>query len=871
MQTHQLSSRLQKLVSVMREQTVLHTCAVDAVTCSPAGEGAWAPFVNGSEWGAAQEWMDFRFTCTVPETFTGRTYLRLRTGLEAEWEAINPQFLASVDGRIEQAFDTKHTALLLSETPEPGRTFDVLLNGYAPSLRRPGQRPPRLEITLTDEDAELIGLIYDIEVPLEAACLLPDGDAERERTLYTLAEAADLLDLRYPNSEEWAQGIKAARAYLRENFYEKRASLPPIAVGDSIGHTHIDVAWLWDIYQTRHKAARSFATVLKLMEQYPEYKFMSSQPALYSFVKEDHPDLYERIREKVKEGRWQPEGGMWLEADCNLTSGESLVRQFLHGQEFFRKEFGVRNHVLWLPDVFGYSAALPQICKLSGIDYFFTSKLSWSEFNLYPYDTFLWRGIDGTEMLTHFTPTRDARESDRHEGLQFYTTYNAMVQPSQYQGGWKRFQQKALDDHFLVSYGYGDGGGGPTDWMLENARRMAAPMPGTPVFRHTMPYEFFKDLEKRVSGSDRLPKWSGELYLEYHRGTYTSIAKNKRNNRKTELALRDLELLSSAAYIEKGLPYPADEIHKMWEDTLTLQFHDILPGSSIEKVYEDSDKTYARIRRDCTMLTHKAMDALAEDLGGDIVFFNTLDFERDDVVWFDAPASAAGLMDGEGNVYPIQRSLTLDGDAEKACAYVCGLKPMGATAFRFVSECDADEYTDADTSGFDTPFFRGTFDGSMRIVSLIEKVSGRELVREGQVLNRLVSYENRPHNYDNWDINIYYDRRHWDVDHLTDARVISDGPVMTVIRCIYSYKKSTIVQDIRIYRDIERIDFDTRIDWQEDHQLLKAHFPVDIFQNKATYDVQFGNVERPTHRNTSWDVAKFEVCAHKWADVSEDA
>ena len=869
MQTDQLQYRIGQMLSVLEERLAARSVPVDPIEWSPRGENDWRPFENGGEWGASGEWFDFRFACRVPESFRGRVILRLRTGREDEWAACNPQFLCTVNGRVEQAFDGRHPTLVLAEKAEPGRVYSVLLAAYTPEAK-PGQTPPRLLATLEDEDADLLGLLYDLRAPWEAACLLPEGDRDRERTFEALSDSLDLLDLRVPDSPAFHESVAAAREYLQREFYEKRAALPPVAVADSMGHTHIDVAWLWDLEQTRHKAARSFATVLKLMERYPEYKFMSSQPVLYSFVKEDHPDLYERIRRRVAEGRWEPEGGMWLEADCNLTGGESLVRQFLHGQEFFRREFGKASRVLWLPDVFGYSAALPQICKLCGIDFFMTSKLSWSEVNLFPYDTFLWKGLDGTEMLTHFTPTRDL-VSNRHQELQHFTTYNAVVKPSQYAGAWKRFQQKDLDDHFLVTYGHGDGGGGPTEGMLEMSRRMATPLPGTPVFRQSHAREFFENLEKRVSGDPRLPKWSGELYLEHHRGTYTAMAKNKRNNRKLELGLRDVELLSSMAYIEKGLPYPQEELHALWQDALTLQFHDILPGSSIEKVYQDSDRMYARVFSVLEALRARALAALSESAPGDIVFYNTLGFERDDVVWFEAPADVTALRDEAGEIYPVQRVPSLDGGTEKCCAFVCGLTPMGATPFWFErGDMGRFEIVDADETGFDTPFFAGSFDESMRVASLIEKQSGRELVLRGEALNRLVVYENRPHEHDAWEMKPYYARRHWELDELERCEIVSAGPVCAVLRCSYRYSRSRVVQDIILYHDLERVDFDTWADWHEDHCLLKAHFPVDVFQSEATYDVQFGNVRRSTTRNTSWDQARFEVCAHKWADVSED-
>ncbi len=864
MQMHQLDKRIRKMLETLQEFTVIQSVPVKAIQTSVHGTEEWNDFTNGSSWGTSEEeWIDFRFRAVVPETFRDRTVLSILTGREKEWEAVNPQIVVWVDGKIEQAFDTKHHDLVLSDTAEAGHSYEILFEGYVPKLRG-FEAPARLLVELKDINAEAEALVYDIKVPWEAACLCPEGDRDRECTLQILSDALDLLDLRNPQSDAFNESVKAARAFLQKEYYEKRKDMDVTAVADCIGHTHIDCAWLWDLYQTRHKAVRSFATMLKLMERYPEFRFMSSQPLLYKYVKEDQPELYERIKEAVRNGQWQPEGCMWVEADCNLSSGESLVRQFLHGQEFFKKEFGQRTRILWLPDVFGYSAALPQILKKSGIDYFMTSKLSWSEFNLSPYDTFQWKGIDGTEVLTHFTPSRDASsEYESHGDLAYFTTYNAMLTPTQMKGGWQRFQQKALDNHFIVSYGFGDGGGGSTDWMIENARRMSVPLPGTPVVRQCMPRTFFEELEERVKDNPRLPKWSGELYLEYHRGTYTAMARNKRFNRKMELALRDAEFLCTYAKQVCGLDYPAGELHDLWETVLTLQFHDILPGSSIKKVYDDALEMYTDAMEKVNAIKEKALKALAGKLNGDVVAFNSLSEERDDVIWFDAPADVTGIMDAEGNMAPVQ---FVEG---KACAYVRNIPAMSAKAFSFMKGEKAAAGMKVDASGFETPFYCGTFDDAMRITSLVDRRNGRELCKAGESLNRIVCYENRPHNYDAWDINIYYDLKSWEVTDVTGVEVISEGPVLTKLRVSYSFNKSVICQDLVFYHDLPRVDFETTVDWKEQHYMLKTHFPVDIFYNDAAYDIQYGNVRRATHKNTSWDVARFEVCAHKWADVSE--
>ncbi len=871
---HQLDERIRKMLEGFKKMMARRSLMIegieyadrimqeDGIGYAQTNETVFKPFTNGSVWGEDTKWVDFRFRVTVPEDFTDRVVVFFSTGAGGGWDPKNPQFVVRVNGRVEQALDANHTTLLLQEKAQPGETFDIVLNGY--SGRKPdASRTAHLGVRLRDINREFEQLIYDIDVPYQAALLQEVGQRDREVTLEALARAIDMLDIRRPHSAQFDASVAEARAYLKTAYYDERRKIVPEAFAESVGHTHIDVAWLWDLYQTRHKAVRSFSTVLKLMEQYPEYKFMSSQAHLYNVVKEDEPELYERIRERVAEGRWEVEGGMWVEADCNVTGGESLVRQFLHGQEFFTREFGKPSRILWLPDVFGYSAALPQILKLSGIDYFMTTKLSWSEFNCTPCDTFKWKGIDGSEVLAHFSPSREF-DAGARQGRSFYTTYNAMMKPSQIAGGWKRFQNKAIDNHYLVTYGYGDGGGGTTEWMVENARRMDVPLPNTPVVMPNHARPFFEELEKRVGDEARLPKWSGELYLEYHRGTYTAMGRNKRSNRKIEVRLHDVELWCSRAAREAGFTYPAGELHAIWQDVLTLQFHDILPGSSIKKVYDDSAIMYENLFARLEKIEKAAIAALSEGSAGDVLAYNSLSHVRNDVIWFDAPAGVKALRDAAGKRYPVQ---FVEG---KACAYVEGMKPTASTAFWFDTAEADDEIMNADEKAFETECFSGRFGEDMRIVSLIDKRNGRQIVKKGKALNRIVCYENKPHNYDAWDINIYYSRRHWEVNEVKRVEVVSRGAVMTVIRVVYGYMDSTVSQDIILYRNIDRIDFKTTIDWKEKQYLLKAHFPVDVFYNEATFDIQYGNIKRATHTNTSWDAARFEVCAHKWADVSED-
>ncbi len=819
--------------------------------------GTRTPIPNGTVWGD-DPWQSFEVLLHVPPASERRKcYLYLTTGREGQWDACNPQFEARINGKVMQAFDVNHIRMPLDNSGD----LCVELKGYCCSSELKNSKP-FIKAELREINTELEQLGYDLRVPFEAATLLPAGEREREVALETIASAIDLLDMRIPHSPEFDASVSEARSYMQKHYYAVRENMPPIAVADSIGHTHIDVAWLWDIEQSRHKAVRSFSTVCDLMRRYPDFRFMSSQPVLYEFVKQDEPELYERIKQFITQGRWEAEGGMWVEADCNITGGEALARQFLYGQRFFTEEFGKRSRVLWLPDVFGYSAALPQLMKLSGIDYFMTTKISWNEFNKMPYDTFIWKGIDGTGVLTHFSPTRDYYSNNIGEGYHrhsdHYTTYTSVMNPSEIAGGWKRFMQKDLDDHFLVLYGYGDGGGGPTEGMIERARRMRVPMPLTPVVKQEFVCPFFDKLDQRVADKNQLPVWSGELYLEFHRGTYTSQSRNKRNNRKAELLLRRAELRC----VQSGTDHK-QTLDEIWHDVLTLQFHDILPGSSIHKVYEDSDRMYDKCFEKLGSILEQTEKTVLKDDRDSLCVFNDLDFEREDSIIFNTGQTVGSLIDDCGRSYPVE---SYDGGC---IAHVEGIAPFSANNFRMSPDFCKRVRLRVDRHEFDTPFYSGRFDESMRIVSLYDKRSGRELCRDGETLNRLVCYECKPHNYDAWDINIYYDRKYWEISKVIEVKPIGGGSVYAGLRVTWSYMSSTITQDIIFYADSPRIDFRTHALWQEQTYVVKAHFPLDVFHTDIRCDIQYGNISRPTCKNTSWDVARFEICAHKWVDISE--
>lgn len=822
----------------------------------------WINFNSDKDnWGGTDDkhfW--FRTSVTVPQEFEGQVLALDIYAFEEGWDAVNPQFILYVNGEHIQGLDINHREVILTNNAKAGEVYEIDLHSYT---GRTWDKRLTLNASLVTIDLAARDLYFNLQVPVWSCEKIDEDDKKRIDMLLVLNDAINLLDLRKVFSKEYNESIKKANEFLEVEFYEKLCGHEDY-VATCVGHTHIDVAWWWTVAQTREKVGRSFSTVLKLMDQYPEYIFMSSQPQLYKFIKEDYPDIYEKIKEKVKEGVWEAEGAMWLEADCNVTSGESLIRQILHGKRFFKEEFNVENEVLWLPDVFGYSAALPQILKKSNVNYFMTTKIAWNQFNKMPYDTFMWKGIDGTEILTHFITTTDPNQDKKCH----FTTYNGILHPGSIKGAWDRYQQKEINDDVLVCYGYGDGGGGVSYEMLETGRRMAKGIPGMPKVKLGNSLDYFKKLEKKVEGNKRLPRWIGELYLEYHRGTYTSMARNKRDNRISEQLYESTEKVNSLAML-LGKEYPAENINKNWENILLNQFHDILPGTSIKKVYDVTDEDYKRIIGSGKEMLADGINYIAENISlknKSVVVFNTLGFDRDDIVEFEVPSdiNMPAVLDGNEE---IECQLIDDG---KAIFFAKGIPANGHKAFEIIEATKSSSTNlTIEKNYIENKFFDIKINEEGNITSIIDKKSNREVLKEGQTANVLQAFEDKPMDYDNWDIDIYYDEKMWLVNDVQHIEVIERGNVRSTLEIKRKFQDSTIIQKVYIYNDIPRIDFDTNIDWKESQVLLKAAFPVDINSNEATYEIQYGNVKRPTHRNTSWDEARFEVCGHKWVDLSE--
>ena len=826
-----------------------------------AAAAPYEPFGEGSHWDGPDDHYWFTFDLTVPESFDGKPLWLYFCTQKTYWDAVNPQFLLFVNGAPLQGVDINHRETLVTPSAKAGDTYRVDLQAYTgrDTNEHAGESfALDLYAFMQQRDPEIQRLFYNLTIPAEIIGWLDKESLSSLKLAAALNETVNLIDLREPYSPEFYASVDAANAYAEEKIYTELAGNDEV-IATCIGHTHIDVAWWWTVAQTREKAARSFATVLKLMDEYPEYKFMSSQPQLYAFVKERYPDLFEKIKERVAEGRWEVEGGMWLEADCNLISGESMVRQFLHGKKFFRDEFGKDNKILWLPDVFGYSAALPQILRKCGIDYFMTTKIAWNQFNKLPMDTFWWKGIDGSEVFTHLITTQDSHQPrDSH-----YTTYNGYLNATSVIRAWERYQQKEFANDVLLSCGYGDGGGGTTRAMAENARRLSKGLTGVPKVRWETSRNYFDGLYAQCGENEKLPRWVGELYLEYHRGTYTSMARNKKGNRKSELLWQEAEFFANWAK-DFGAAYPAEEIYKSWENILLNQFHDILPGSCIHDVYEVTKVEYEDLISRANALIEDRAALLAAHTGaeeGSYVVFNAAPFDRDAVIAVAEDVKA--LKGSDGALYPVQKG------ADGPICRVGSIPAKGWKAFAPAAEAAADNRLTVSERGIETPFYSIAFDDSGFFTSIYDKEAGRELLKAGKRGNVLKAYEDKPMNYDNWDIDIYYTEKSWLVDDVRSMEWTEKGPVRATLRIERKFLHSTIVQNIRFYADSRNIDFDTWIDWKQHQVLLKAEFDFDINANEATYDIQFGNLTRPTHDNTLWDVAKFEVCAHKWADISE--
>ena len=814
-------------------------------------DSAWERLAPPARWGRNRADFALRTSFCLPADAPPTLALYLPLGDAGDFS--HPECLVYVDGQPLAACDRHHQEIRLPAGYNDNQPHQLTLVGWT-GMGGSWDNPPdqRLwaepcAVVAIDQPAR--DFVVAARVALGVARHLESHDPARAHLLNALDAAFQRLDTREPFGPAFYASVAPAQALLHAGLAPAGDPLPVEIV--AAGHAHIDVAWLWTLDQTRQKARRTFYTALHLMAEFPSYQFSQSQPQLYDDIRREDPALFAAIQAAVQQGRWEPMGGMWVEADCNLSGGESLARQFLLGRSFFRQHFGpqAESPVLWLPDVFGYAWNLPQLIKQAGLDYFFTIKIGWSQYNRMPYDSFWWQGLDGTRVLTHFSPTPEP-------GSAYGSTYNAAATPQDALGTWRSYKQKEQSQLMLMAYGYGDGGGGPTREMLENIAAMGQ-FPATPQVRPGRVGDFFRRLE--TTAGDRLPTWNGELYLEYHRGTYTTQGRNKRANRQAEFLLHDAEFLAAlAAIYAPGYAYPQEALRQAWTLVCLNQFHDIIPGSSIGPVYDESQAQYAQVRALAAQVRSTALAALGA--GGAVV--NATSFA------LGGPVTVPGDWPGRAEWPPAGQQPTAEGvllAAEPLPPY--SLTPLAS--LRPQAPFTPVQAGLDPAAWLENGFLRVAFNPAGDIVQLYDRQNARDILPAGGVANQFQAFEDRPLAWDAWDIDIFYDDKQWLAEPATAIRLVEAGPLRATLEIRRRILGSDYSQRISLAYDSPRLDFDTHIDWRERHILLKVAFPVDILAPAATYEIQWGNVERPTHRNTSWDWARFETCAQKWVDLSE--
>lgn len=810
-----------------------------------------APLANGTSWGGEYMNMWIVGSYTVPAELEGKSLW-----LVPHTDAYETLYFRN--GTPDGIFNSKgdymgimHSVQVLTKDAKAGETIDVALECYAGHFQvdeNPynyyGQEDPKggsykhtfqsLDVCVVNE--EVYDFVFNLNIVTQMAQKLDVNNYVRARAR-TACEQVFTAIIQYPahySAEKVQASVVKSNAILREFLAKSKSDSSRGKVG-IIGSSHLDTAWLWTVAETVRKSARTFSNVCALMDRYPEYTFLQSSALHLDWLRRQYPDLFERISKYIKEGRYEPNGGVWVECDCNITSGELMARQFLYGQLYTRKHFDYTADCFWLPDTFGYNAAIPQIMLESDVKYFYTTKMSWNDLNRFPFTTFKWKGIDGSSVLTHLhliDTSPDVTDVVRN-----------IADVTNKQG----FEQK------LLPFGHGDGGGGPTPAMLEKARRIKD-VEGLPETYYTTASNFMKQAEEVA---DELPTYAGELYLELHRGTLTQMHDIKRTNRKCEFALHDMDYFNVLADKDKD-----DKTTELYEVLLMNQFHDILPGTCYTGVTQKAVAENNAVIAEANEISKATASTLTEGEG--ITYFNTTSFDRNDCI----------VTDDNGKYpvgCPVQLYTNLKGE-KKAIIGGVQLDAMGAASFATTAtpEEAPSPFTFANNT-LETPFAKVVFDENGGMASFFDKEAGRELRREGaEPLNTFYTGEDVPNSWDNWDIDYETMLKVFPQKELISFEVVSDGGLAFIIRASYkvgSYSKLT--QDIIFYADSAKVDFHTIVDWQDKHTLLKTGFDVDINSLTVKNEIQFGHIDRPTTENNNYEVAKFEICNHKWSDLSE--
>ncbi|KAF0408009.1 glycoside hydrolase family 38 protein [Gigaspora margarita] len=821
------------------------------ITFEEAVKAVYKPAKCGDTFGPSWSTHWFHITVRVPDDW-------INEEVQFLWDSSSEGMIWTKDGTPLQGLtggygNDRRAEYVLTRSSNGGEQFEFYLemacngmfgNGIGSDINPPD--PNRYyslrQVELAIPNQSVWQLMYDFQIILDMAKEIPH---DTMRSAQALNAANKIVNTFQPSDNNSIQeALKISNEFLKHKNGSTQYTLT------AVGHCHIDTAWLWPYDETKRKVARSWSTQVGLMDLYPEYKFVCSQAQQFEWLKEYYPKLFKKVQDKSANDQFLPIGGTWVEMDCNIPSGEAFCRQFLYGQRFFEKNFGHKCKVFWLPDTFGYSAQLPQIIIAADLQYFFTQKLSWNNINKFPNTTFYWVGLDGSKVLTHMCPSE---------------TYVAQCKPDELIRSVRNNRDKELNNNEgLLVFGNGDGGGGPLASMIERLRRLKD-IDGLAKVNMGSADEFYERLEKN---SSELVSWKGELYFELHRGTYTSHGKIKRYNRKSELLLRDVEMLHSFSLIDKhNCVYPKDQLDKMWKYVLLNQFHDVLPGSSIGIVYDDANKFYQEVENTGTKLLEDALDTLlkisatASSPNKGFVVFNTLGWHRTEIV-----------------KVPVCNGLdTLAQYAEdKKSGYVLvkDTVGMGSRNVNIQDSLDVTQVTacktDDDCYCLENQFITAKFNRHGHLFSLVDRKLNREIIPTGQYGNLFKLYEDIPLFWDAWDVEIYHLQKGRDVGLGGTVKIIEQGPLRSALLLETNLSETSKLYQMIVLTSVSpRLDFETRVDWNENRQFLKVEFPFDIYSDFATYETQFGFIQRPTHYNTSWDTAKFEVCGHKFADLSE--
>ncbi len=824
---------------------------------APEDDTLYTEVKPGDTWGAERSYCWFKGSFTVPAELAGKPlYIYPRFGAYEAMLFVDGVPFGNFAYKISETDHGNHYCDLLCLEPKAGQVIDIVIEAYAghyvigtqpfEHFPVPSYQYAFESIDICTKNQDIADFIYDLRCLNQLASTMDEYSFRRGDVVNCLAKVHETVYYSPEHTDEavWRAALADAREIMRPCLEAKNADSAP-SVG-LIGHSHMDTAWLWDISETIKKCARTYANQMALMEEYPEYCFIQSSAYHLELMRRYYPELFARIQEKVKEGRYEPNGGVWVECDCNITSGESMIRQFLWGQRYTEKYFGYRSDCFWLPDTFGYSAAIPQIMKGCGVDYFLTTKLSWNDTNTFPYETFIWEGIDGTDVFTHFNCTH------------CWPDPKTLIERTEGRGAVNSLQQKSVSDSRLISYGQGDGGGGPMFEMIEMSRRVKD-LDGCPKAYHTTVSDFMKKLEKEAVNPNT---YAGELYLELHRGTLTNQHQIKRNNRKAEIAIHNAEILTVCDAIKEKKAADDKEIRPLLETLLVNQFHDILPGTCIQTAHEQSHRETTEIIEKATAM---ANDLIKGEGEGEQTLVNLLPFEYDDVVYLDAKDGCIVADDTVAQQYVRD----LDDNELLALAGV-KIPAMSSLTVTHDNRCACGNFNFTYENGkVTTPFAEITFNEKGYMSSFIDKRNGRELVA-GLPFNTFLMAEDVPSAWDNWDVDADIQPKFKDCAELLSEEVISNGAAQLRIRRTYKLSdKSSLRQDMVFHARTPRIDFETEIEWHDVRRFLKTAFDTSILARQARHEIQFGYATKPTTRNNAIEQAMFEVLNHKYTDLSE--